>query len=205
MQSSGIGIVILAGGASSRLGKPKQLLEYKGKSLLTHAIDLATATGANQVITVLGAHADQLISESGKTGTTVLKNTEWEDGMASSIRVGLTGLLEIDPDVEAVILMVCDQPFVNGALLNELMNEYRSSGKPIIACAYGDSIGTPALFDKTIFASLLQLEGDAGAKKIIKSSPQLVQTISFPEGNIDIDTIADYNNLVALAGERTAI
>ena len=197
MRSNDHGVVLLAAGASTRLGQPKQLLDYRGKSLLRHAIDLATEIGAKPIVTVLGAHANQLISEAEQQGVTVLINNDWKEGMASSIRHGLTGLLQINPGVPAVIFMVCDQPFVTIDVLQNLLDEYTSTGKPMIACKYDGSIGTPALFDKTTFASLLQLKGDAGAKSILKARPDLVSTVRFPGGNIDIDTLADYENLVA--------
>jgi molybdenum cofactor cytidylyltransferase len=201
MMSSETGIVLLAAGSSARLGKPKQALLYKGKSLLTHAIDVAIESGVAHVVTVLGANADQLMAGAAKPGTTVLINEQWQEGMASSIRVGLNELLRLGPAIRAVIFMVCDQPFVTATLIQQLMSEYHSSGKPIVACSYGESAGTPALFDTTIFAALLKLEGDAGAKKILKSSPGQVSTIPFPEGNIDIDTAADYDHLVLMRGE----
>ncbi|MEO6721001.1 MAG: nucleotidyltransferase family protein, partial [Ferruginibacter sp.] len=171
MTGSNNGVVILAAGASTRLGEAKQLLLYKGKSLLRHAIDLAVETGAKPVVTVLGANADQLIKEATQAGNIVLVNNEWKEGMASSIRNGLKELLKINPDVQAVILIVCDQPFVTKELLQKLVKKYESSDKPMVACSYDNSIGTPALFDRTIFASLLELEGDSGAKKILKASP----------------------------------
>ena len=197
MGSIDFGIVLLAAGASTRLGQPKQLLKYKGKTLLKHAVDVAIESGASKVVVVLGANADQLENETSQAGAKIARNTDWEEGMASSIRHGLTGLLKTDPELEAVIFLVCDQPFVTTKLLQELLEEYRASGKSMVASAYGDSIGTPALFDKTIFGSLLKLEGDAGAKKVLKASPGLVSTVNFPEGNIDIDTLADYEKLVS--------
>ena len=196
MESIDFGIVLLAAGASTRLGKPKQLLQYRGKSLLRHAVDVAIESGANHVVVALGANADQLEKEALQAGAKIIRNTDWEEGMASSIRHGLTELLKIDPELEVVIFLVCDQPFVTKELLQKLLEEYQASGKSMIACAYGDSIGTPALFDKTIFGSLLKLEGDAGAKKVLTASPGLVSTVHFPEGNIDIDTLADYEKLL---------
>jgi molybdenum cofactor cytidylyltransferase len=194
MTSSDIGVILLAAGASTRLGQPKQLLVYKGQSLLKHAVKVAVESGAKSIVTVLGASADQLLVEANHQGTIVIVNNEWQEGMASSIRNGLKELLKIDAEVKAAILLVCDQPFVTKELLHELIEKYKSSDKPMAACAYGDTIGTPALFDRTIFASLLKLEGDYGAKKILKVSPQLVSTIDFPQGNIDIDTIKDYQS-----------
>ena len=89
--------------------------------------------------------------------------------------------------------MVCDQPFVSVALLNELIDACNTSGDDIIACSYSNTIGTPALFSKNYFPALLALQGDEGAKKLLKQYNGSVGVVSFPKGNIDIDTIQDYN------------
>ncbi|MEO6729593.1 MAG: nucleotidyltransferase family protein [Ferruginibacter sp.] len=197
MGSIDYGIILLAAGTSSRLGRPKQLLAYKGKSLLRHAVDEAIESGSKQLIVVLGANCDEVEKEAVQPGVKIIKNDRWQEGMASSIHKGLTEMLKMIPTLEAVIFVVCDQPFVTKTLLKDLVKEYELSTKTMVACAYGDSVGTPALFDKTNFASLLELEGDAGAKKVLKAFPELISTINFPEGSIDIDTIADYEKLVA--------
>jgi len=189
------GIILLAAGASSRLGKPKQLLLYQGKTLLQHGMQEANGTGAKTIVIVLGANADFLIKETASQSIEVILNTEWNEGMASSIRCGINKLLEIAPGIDAAIIMVCDQPYVTTKLLEDLVKKYQETGKPIIASIYEDNQGTPALFDKTIFASLLELKGDVGAKRIMKANPDLVALVNFPLGNIDIDTEEDYNSL----------
>ena len=186
--------IILAAGQSGRLGKPKQLLKYKNKTLLQHAIDTAKQSAVQSVIVVLGSSADIILKETDISGVHVVKNEDWQSGMASAIRSGIQAL-QMPPNTDTVILMVCDQPFVTADLLNNLMKKHTETGKPIIASHYGDTIGAPALFYKQFFAELMELKGDAGAKKIMIQHNDLLASITFPKGSIDIDTIDDYNAL----------
>ncbi len=195
------GIILLAAGSSSRLGKPKQLIPYQGKSLLQHSLQVAVDTGMQPLVAVLGANAELVKKEVKNQEIRVIINNNWQEGMASSIRNGLQQLLVVAPETSAAIIMVCDQPFVTTTLLIDLVAKYQQTGKPIIASSYDHILGTPALFDKTIFASLLELKGDTGAKKIIKENPDWVETVNFPLGKIDIDTEADYEGL-ALPPEK---
>ena len=190
------GIILLAAGQSARLGKPKQLLNYKGKTLLEHSLQVAIETQLQPIITVLGANADLLKKSIEHFSTKVVINQQWSEGMASSIRCGMEELIRINPTIAGVIIMVCDQPYVTAKLLTDLVEKYKYSLKPIIASSYKNNIGTPALFDKTIFALLLSLKGDSGAKKIMKSNPDWVETVSFLFGEIDIDTTGDYDLLI---------
>jgi molybdenum cofactor cytidylyltransferase len=130
----------------------------------------------------------------------VVENDGWEEGIASSIRCGLNALLEIMPDIEHAIFMVCDQPFVTARLLNELVEVCADTGSDIVACAYGGTVGTPALFSKNYFPALLELQGDEGAKKLLKQYSDAVGVISFPKGDIDIDTMKDYEEWKNSAG-----
>jgi len=189
------GVVILAAGSSSRLGEPKQLLQYGGQNLLQHAIDAALSSNADPVIVVLGANAEQVSKEIDRSNIHVIINTGWEEGMASSVKTGLNELLFITPSTDAVIFMVCDQPYVSSELINGLVDEQKQTGKPIITCNYGEAIGPPALFYKSLFHELMQLKGDVGARKIIQDHSDEVATILFTEGKIDIDTKEDYDSL----------
>jgi molybdenum cofactor cytidylyltransferase len=177
------------------MGRAKQLLPYKGKSLLEHAVDTANDADANPVIVVLGANAAVLEKEIDEKKVHIVENKEWQEGMASSIRCGLNTLLQIAPSSDAVILMVCDQPFVSASLLNELITTQKNTGKLIVTSQYENTIGPPALFYKTIFPELLKLKGDAGARKIVEQHNNATATVLFTKGNIDIDTEADYNAL----------
>ncbi len=168
---------------------------YNGKTLLRHGVQVAIDSGVIPIIAVLGANADALIKEIEYKEVQVIINREWNEGMGSSIRCGLQKLLDIAPEVNAAILMVCDQPHVTAKLLMELVAKYQETVKPIIASSYENSMGTPALFDKTIFAALMALKGDSGAKIIMKENPDWVGVVNFPLGNIDIDTEEDYEGL----------
>lgn len=185
----------MAAGSSSRLGRPKQLLPHNGKSLLEHTVDMANDAVANPVIVVLGANAALLENIVDDKKVHIVENKEWKDGMASSIRCGLNTLLQIAPLSDAVILMVCDQPFVSSSLLNELIAKQKNTGMPIVTCQYENTFGPPALFYKTIFPELLILKGDAGARKIVAHHSNDTATVLFTQGNIDIDTEADYQAL----------
>ena len=188
-------IIILAAGSSSRMGRPKQLLPYNGKSLLEHTVDMANDADANPVIVVLGANATLLEKEIKEKKIHIVENKEWKEGMASSVRCGLNTLLHIAPSADAVIIMVCDQPFVSSSLLNEMIAVQKRTGKPIVSSQYDTAIGPPALFHKTIFPELLELKGDAGARKIIEQQRNEVAIVLFTNGNIDIDTERDYKAL----------
>jgi molybdenum cofactor cytidylyltransferase len=190
------GIVILAAGTSARMGRPKQLLPYKGKTLLQHALDEARSANASAVVVVFGAMADVLLSQTDTKRTTVVINNDWQEGMASSIRAGVSALLKEMPAAEAAILMLCDQPFVSANVLDELISTNRNTGKPIIASNYGDVLGPPALFHKSFFTELMLLEADAGARKIIQQHQERVATVFFPGGHIDIDRMEDYDQLL---------
>ncbi|GAA4423962.1 hypothetical protein GCM10023188_03240 [Pontibacter saemangeumensis] len=187
-----IGIVILAAGASSRMGKPKQELLYKGETLLQHAVKAAVSTSCEPVVVVLGANTEvRLPASDGKTVLTAI-NPKWQEGLSSSIRCGLSALLAAAPQAESVLFMVCDQPFVEAALLESLLHTKSAGRKGIVACQYKDTFGTPVLFDKAYFDELLYLRGKEGAKKLLFRHSEHVASVSFPLGAIDVDTPEDY-------------
>lgn len=196
-KSENVGLILLAGGASARLGRPKQLLAYHGHTLLQHSLKEATVSQAQPIVVVLGANAETLQQEIQGLNARVVINTGWQEGMASSIRFGLKAITEIAPASEGVILMVCDQPFVTSDLINELIIAHRKTGKKIVACGYEDSFGPPVFFHQTLFEELLQLNGDIGARSILGQHTEMVEIIPFPQGAFDIDTEADYEQLKA--------
>jgi molybdenum cofactor cytidylyltransferase len=190
-------IIILAAGASKRLGQPKQTLEYNTKSLLKRSIEAAVGFRAGPVIVVIGANEQAIQAHVQNEGVTIVINKDWEEGIASSIRAGVKSLNQ-NPEVENVILMVCDQPFVDTSILNQLLNAKKSTGKPIVACAYKQTVGVPALFDKLLFPELMKLEGEHGGKKVILEHQDLMAPIPFEKGEIDIDAAEDVEALTGL-------
>ncbi|WP_259065220.1 nucleotidyltransferase family protein [Mucilaginibacter sp. X4EP1] len=188
--------IILAAGESSRLGRPKQNLIFNGKTLLELAVESVRKSECKKIIVVLGANSSEI---KPIAGAFILYNKDWREGMASSIR---TAMLEIndDPSVDKVIMMLCDQPFVNAALLNSLIRKQNETAKAIIASAYNGTNGVPVLFDRSLFSELLLLQGHEGAKKILKNHVDDIATIPFEQGGIDIDTSEDYERLCGLSG-----
>lgn len=194
---TGVGAVILAAGASSRMGTPKQLLQYRGQSLLRRAALTALEAGCQPVVVVTGAHAEQSREELRGLDVLEANNPQWESGMGSSVRVGVEALVEADANAAAVILMLCDQPFVTTNIVAGLVAAHRATGSPIVASQYGESFGVPALFSRSIFAELTGLEGWSGAKQVIKGHASEAHFVPFPMGEIDVDTPDDFARLLS--------
>jgi molybdenum cofactor cytidylyltransferase len=188
-------LIILAAGASGRLGFPKQTLLYKGKTLLETAIEAGLKSKCDEVNVVLGANAEAIESGIKNYNINIIHNPNWADGMASSI-AAVVNSLQANIAVRSVVIMLCDQPFVNRAIIDSLLYKQQQTGKPIVACTYKDTVGVPALFSRSLFDQLLLLQGQEGAKKIITDYPEAVATIPFEKGGIDIDTLADYEELI---------
>ncbi|WP_268033935.1 nucleotidyltransferase family protein [Algoriphagus sp. PAP.12] len=187
------GVLILAAGSSSRLGKPKQLLKFQDETLLEKTIKSAQEAILGPVIVVLGCQSD-LIKDSLKIdGIKWIVNQKWESGMASSLQVGLNFLIE-NESPDQVILLLSDQPYVSPELIHQLITEKENSVKGIAASSYADTIGVPAIIEKKYFSELLNLKGDQGAKKVIKHHLDDLIQIPFEKGKIDIDTQADWEN-----------
>ena len=184
------GVILLAAGSSSRLGRPKQLINYQGKTLLQHSIEAAQHSAADVLIVVLGCNADLIQTHIESKEVSVLVHAHWKDGMSSSMQCGLRHLIETR-QVDQVVLMLCDQPFVHQGLLDQLMLDKQTSGKGIIACSYAGTVGVPALFDQKYFSELLALKGTEGAKKVILNHQEDTFLVDFPLGAVDLDTEED--------------
>ena len=190
-----ISLLLLAAGESSRLGTPKQLLQYKDKPLLQHSIDLTRTLGLETVL-VMGAFSEQILAQVDTYDIKIVQNENWHEGLASSVRSGLEGALMANPEMEAVILMLCDQPLLTLDIIEKMIDKYLDSGLPIVHCDYGETTGPPTLFHQSMFPNLLQLQGHEGAKKVVKTYPDKVALVDFPDGKWDIDTMEDYQHLL---------
>jgi molybdenum cofactor cytidylyltransferase len=192
------GLIILAAGASSRLGRPKQNLVFQKNTLLQRAVETALASKCRPIIVVLGANADLIETSNLSKDLTIIYNRDWSEGLASSIRVAIREIKKNDA-IHNVVIMLCDQPYVSAALIDSMVIDQQATGKPIVACSYNNTIGVPALFNKSVFAELLLLKGHEGAKKILKEHPDDMVIIPFDKGSIDIDTPEDYIRLTNLS------
>jgi molybdenum cofactor cytidylyltransferase len=197
--SKTIAAVILAAGESSRLGQAKQLLDFRGKTLVRRAVDAAIEGDCLPVIVVTGNADAEVENALAATKVILVQNSQWRQGVGTSIRAGIQHLTEKAPEVDTVVLLVCDQPFVDRDLVKSLIALHSKTGKPIVASAYADTLGVPALFDRSIFQELLRLDGHSGAKTIILSTRARVAEFSFPKGDIDIDTLEDLERTISNA------
>ena len=170
--------MVLAAGASSRLGEPKQLAVVGGERLLERAVRVAGEAGCSPVVVVLGARAREIEQACGLGAARVMRNADWEEGMASSIRLGVAALAGA---VDALVVMGCDQPAVTAAHLRALM----ADGDSVTASAYAGRRGVPACFAADCFQELLALEGDKGARDLLHAA----RAVELPGGELDVDTV----------------
>jgi molybdenum cofactor cytidylyltransferase len=189
------GIIILAAGNSSRMGEPKQLMMFKGQTLLQHIIGEAKEAGLDPLICVTGFQSDRMAAALAGTGVNIVYNARWSEGMGSGIAAGIREVML--SDAQAVIIAVSDQPYVSADLFRNMLSSKKKSGKGIVACSYAGTLGTPVCFARKYFEDLKSLGGDAGAKKLVKQHRADVEVVEFPDGVMDIDTKADYEKLIA--------
>jgi molybdenum cofactor cytidylyltransferase len=193
-----VGAVILAAGGSTRMGTPKQLLRFRGETFLRRAASVALEAGCRPVIVVTGAQS--AACRVTLLGLDVLEaeNQQWESGMSSSVRVGTKAMIAVSPKTAAIILMLCDQPFVTQDIIVGLVRAHRETSCSIVASRYGSSYGVPALFGTAHFAELAALQGATGAKQIVQTHLAKVHLLPFPGGEIDVDTPDDFAQLQAM-------
>ena len=176
---SSIGAVVLAAGGSSRLGQPKQLLKFRGETLVRRAVAAALGAGCAKVVVVAGASDDAIREELRETPAAVVRNSEWKRGLGTSIRCGLQFLIASSRDLKAIVLLACDQPFVEADVVAGLIAEAKRSGTPIVASSYANTLGVPAFFDGSCFSTLLDLPDESGAKSVIQSRIDEVASVPF--------------------------
>lgn len=179
--------VILAAGASTRLGEPKQLVRLGGETLLERAVRVAREAGCEPVVVVLGAEAERVLAACDLRDARVVRNEQWREGMASSVHAGVAAA----DGADGVVLMTCDQPAVTAEHLRALM----VSGA-VTASAYSGRRGVPAYFPASSFPELMRLTGDAGARELLREA----SVIDLAGGELDVDTEADQSKAVKRFG-----
>jgi molybdenum cofactor cytidylyltransferase len=192
-----VAAVVLAAGGSTRFGEPKQLAAFRSETFVRHIVAAAIEAGCAPVVVVVGADAAQITLELTGLAASIVMHPQWSIGLSSSIGVGIQHLIDSAAELDAAILLACDQPFVSAVALRQLIQLRLTSGKPIVASAYAATLGIPALFDRSCFPDLLELKGNSGAKGIILSRQHDVAPFNFPAAAIDIDSPADYRRFLA--------
>lgn len=194
--NASIGAIVLAAGASRRLGQPKQLLMQGGETLIERAIRLASEAGAAPVVVVLGAYQEQIREAITMNGASLTINDQWEQGIATSIHAGLGAFDTVGPDRKGTLILSCDQSRLTAIHLRALIETFAMQREPsIVASAYAGVLGIPAAFPRLVFADLLALRGDQGARTIFLQPPCPLIAVHFPGGEVDIDRPSDIAQL----------
>ncbi len=191
-KSTLIPILLLAAGASTRMGRPKQLLFYEGKTLIEHTTEKLLSLNTGPLLVVLGAHAEKIATKLEPFQVQTVFNERWKEGMGSGIAIGLQTVLEQCPKAEGVLITLVDQPELCAKDLQIMLDQYRVGQKKIWAAFYQGTLGVPAIFSRPYFESLLQLNGPQGAGKIIRAAAEKVQAYPLPAASFDLDTPEDW-------------
>lgn len=190
----GVTGIVLAAGSSSRLGQPKQLLELDGRPLLQHAIDAMESSGLADIVLVLGHEAER-VREAVRTGpgTRTVINPDYAQGQATSLR---TGLASAGERARAAVVILGDQPAVNGLMVRTVVETYLDTGGKVVQGSFGGKANHPTLFDRELWPDLMRIEGDQGAREVIRKHPEWIVRVEFG-GNppADLDTWEDYERL----------
>lgn len=187
------GLILLAAGGSTRMGEPKQLMDYHGKPLVRHAVDTALASACRPVIVVLGANAGAISEVVRDLPVETVTNLCWSEGMGTSIQAG--GRAAAGRELDGVILALADQPLVTAEIYNQLVAQHEMTGKPIVTSEYAGTVGVPVLFAREYFPHLLALRPEQGCKGVILAHEASALRISFPEAETDVDTPVDFQRL----------
>lgn len=193
MNTEKIAILIIAAGASARLGQPKQLLPFRGTFLLNYVLNECLSSELGDVFVVLGANRAAIENRLTDSPCALLYPPNWQNGMGNSLAFGITAIAK--KSYTGVIVLLADQPFFNHENLAAIVKKRAESNAPIVLSKYKKGIGPPSFFDAALFPEMQKLQGDIGAKPIVQKYKSLVVTVDFEQGNLDIDTPEDLKYL----------
>jgi molybdenum cofactor cytidylyltransferase len=195
-----VALLLLAAGGSTRMGRPKQLLDYRGRPLLRHSVEQALGSRCRPVVVVLGADAGACRAVIRDLPVEIVVNEDWTQGMGSSIRAGITALQErgeaTHEGAQAAVIALCDQPLISSAFLDSLVRLHVEQQTPMVAASYDDRPGVPALFARSLFPRLAAIDFNAGAKTLLQAAGGELLTLPAPQAAIDVDTPEDYARLL---------
>ena len=186
--------IILAAGAATRMGLPKQLLDWGGQALVRVAAEVALAAQLRPVLVVAGSALREVTAALAGAPVQIVPNPAFAAGQSTSLRAGVAAL---PLDVDAAVVLLGDQPFVTLAIVERLVAEWRATGSPIVAPVYAGQRGNPVLFARQVFPELLAIQGDQGARQVLAADPSRVRPVAFDDARplADIDTPEDYEQL----------
>jgi molybdenum cofactor cytidylyltransferase len=195
MSTPPVAALVAAAGASRRLGRPKQLEPWGDDTLLEHVLSGVRGLEVGEIWLVLGANSEEIEARLDLSGCTVVENPEWEEGLASSLRVGLDAILRLSR-AELVVLVMGDQPELSPEVVKKLLSAHASSGRPAAVPRYRYTWGHPIVFERSLWPRIMSLEGDQGAKRLLQAHPDWVTEVWFEQPPPrDIDTETDVQDL----------
>jgi molybdenum cofactor cytidylyltransferase len=196
-----ISAILLAAGESRRMGRPKQLLEWHGKPLLLHVLENLIRSSADEIVLVLGHEAEKIRKSLPALPVKIVVNPDYRTGMASSLR---QGLLAMDPESEAFLVMLADQPGIGPDLIDRVIRGFRQADpkRGIARPVYRGVPGHPVLIGARYLQEALQLQGDVGARQILTNHPEDILEIGADRDAVlkDMDTPEEYRKQRKLTG-----
>lgn len=199
--NTAISCLILAAGASSRMGSPKALLPWGKQIVLRHLLHQAKNAGLEQLIVVSGAYHEEIARELPEGTALLCHNADWQSGMGSSIRQGIICAKQHFPETEGMLVLLSDQPLVNEQYLNRMLRHFYENPECIIATEYTEGAGVPALFPQRYFSKLTDLKASGGAKALMRNcSPGELVLLQAGDAGKDMDTPEAYDQLKRIAG-----
>lgn len=187
--------IVLAAGGSRRLGRPKQLEPWGETNLLGHVVAQAAGLDVEEVWVVLGHDLENILSSTELGEAYVVENPEWEEGIASSLRVGLDAVTRLSR-CDTALIVIGDQPEISRETVDELMRSHAREGRPVTLPKYRVTMGNPVLVDRSLWPRLMSLEGDEGAQRLWQAHPEWVNAVWFSDSvPRDVDTDADVVDL----------
>ena len=190
-----IGALVLAAGAATRMGRPKQLLPFRGRTLVAHSTRQVIDAGFEPVVVVIGAAADAIAAAIASEPVEIVRNAAWESGMGSSIAAGMRHLTSYELDATAILL--ADQPLVTSAHLIAMAELLAQPHVTMAAAEYNGALGVPTLFKREMFPSLAALPPEVGARQLLRCARDRIAVYPLPEAAVDIDTPEDLDRLIA--------
>ena len=185
-----IAAVVLAAGRSTRMGRPKLMLEIAGRTVIQRVVDHVRQSRCDRIVVVVGDAADHVAAAVRGPGVHVVVNERYAEGMGTSIAAGVSAL---PAECEAAVVLLGDQPRLPAASIDALIDAYRTTGKPLVASRHGAVTGAPTLIARALFDEARRLAGDVGGRWLIDRHPDLVAEVPLsPDLAVDLDTPEEF-------------
>ncbi len=177
------------------MGQSKQLLAFRGEALVERAVREAGEAGFAPIVVVIGAGAQAIRDKLAAERIFLVENERWQTGMGSSIAAGIQFLRDLETDAAAIAILLADQPLIVASHLREMRSIFSRAGGAIVAARYNGALGVPALFKRALFGALAALDGETGARSLLRNPEYNVVPYDLPEAAVDIDTPEDFATL----------